>query len=46
LKEYYAPDIDERTVDIILKFGVYYNEAPRFSHKDVVAHVKEINKRR
>lgn len=29
-KEYYAPDIDQRTVDIILKFGVYYNEAPRF----------------
>lgn len=32
-KEYYATDIDERTVDIILKFGVYYNEAPKFRHR-------------
>jgi hypothetical protein len=32
-KEYYATDIDERTIDIILQFGVYYHETPRFRHR-------------
>jgi DNA-binding XRE family transcriptional regulator len=32
-KEYYAKNPDEWTIDIILKFGIYYNEVPKFSHR-------------